>query len=211
MGYASGKDIGLIRTNLNNIDYATNGTIYRRPQLHPAIYERSQATSSTTSPPSIPPQPHQLSQQQQQHPYSMRTTSIPGGQQQQQQQHAHILPPPPPSLQLSGGATGLDTSNMLDNHQSFGGGGLSTASYLATQDFDDVDGDLEDDDDMIPNWVPINRCLEKVITTYDYDGNRSDELSFKENMYIYVIKKNDDNWYEGIMKNETGNIVQGEK
>ena len=29
-------------------------------------------------------------------------------------------------------------------------------------------------------------------------------------MYIYVIKKNDDHWYEGIMKNEMGNIVSGE-
>ena len=42
VSYASGKDLGLIRTNLNNIDYATNNTIYRRPQLHnPSIYERS--------------------------------------------------------------------------------------------------------------------------------------------------------------------------
>ena len=66
-------------------------------------------------------------------------------------------------------------------------------------------------DDIIPNWVPIDRCIEKVITTYDYEGLREDELSFKENMYIYVIKKNDDHWYEGIMKNENGDIIQGNK
>ena len=69
--------------------------------------------------------------------------------------------------------------------------------------------DNMDDDGIIPNWVPIERCMEKVITTYDYEGLRDDELSFKENMFIYVIKKNDDHWYEGIMKTETGNIVQG--
>ena len=57
--------------------------------------------------------------------------------------------------------------------------------------------------------VPIERCLEKVITTYDYEGLRDDELSFKENTYIYVIKKNDDHWYEGIMQNERGQIVTG--
>ena len=68
--------------------------------------------------------------------------------------------------------------------------------------------ELENSDDLIPNWVPIDRCIEKVITTYDYEGLREDELSFKENMFIYVIKKNDDHWYEGIMKTNNGNIVK---
>jgi len=36
VSYASG-----LRTNLNNVDYSGTGTIYRRPQLHPGIYERS--------------------------------------------------------------------------------------------------------------------------------------------------------------------------
>lgn len=35
VGYASGP-----RTNLNNMDYNGTGTIYRRPQIHPGIYER---------------------------------------------------------------------------------------------------------------------------------------------------------------------------
>ena len=68
--------------------------------------------------------------------------------------------------------------------------------------------ELENSDDLIPNWVPIDRCIEKVITTYDYEGLREDELSFKENMFIYVIKKNNDHWYEGIMKTNNGNIVK---
>ncbi len=63
--------------------------------------------------------------------------------------------------------------------------------------------------DVIPNWVPIDRCIEKVITTYDYEGLREDELTFKENTYIYVIKKNDDHWYEGVLQDETGHIHTG--
>jgi hypothetical protein len=89
----------------------------------------------------------------------------------------------------------------------------NSGGFLASShEFDDVDADLIDDDDdheVIPNWVPINRCLEKVITTFDYEGQRDDELSFKENMFIYVIKKNDDHWYEGIMKNQMGNVISG--
>ncbi len=68
---------------------------------------------------------------------------------------------------------------------------------------------VDEDDDIIPNWVPLDRCLEKVITTYDYERTREDELSFKENMVIYVVKKNDDLWYEGIMKHDNGNVFQG--
>lgn len=69
--------------------------------------------------------------------------------------------------------------------------------------------DEEEDDDLIPDWVPIDQCLEKVVTTFDYVGQRDDELSFNANMYIYVLKKNDDHWYEGVMKNEMGRIISG--
>jgi hypothetical protein len=85
-----------------------------------------------------------------------------------------------------------------------------TADHLENQMFAGLDdGDEDSDHDIIPNWVPIDKCLEKVITIFDYEGSRDDELSFKENMYIYVIKKNDDHWYEGIMRNESKQIVQG--
>lgn len=53
------------------------------------------------------------------------------------------------------------------------------------------------------DWIPKN-YVEKVIALYDYNASRSDELSFKENSIIYVIKKNDDGWYEGIMDGITG-------
>ena len=50
VSYATGKEAclgNIIRTNLNNIDYATNGTIYRRPQLHPSLYEPANNTKSS--------------------------------------------------------------------------------------------------------------------------------------------------------------------
>lgn len=55
----------------------------------------------------------------------------------------------------------------------------------------------------IPEWVPKN-YLEKVIAIYDYAADKDDELSFAENSVIYVIKKNDDGWYEGVMDGVTG-------
>ena len=162
-----------IRTNLNNIDYATSGTMYRRPQLHPSIYEHSilsnenngninqnvtmnqgEMFSIPKAPPLLPP--HQYHQQQI-----------------HQQMH----------------------HNQKYDFE------LNVASNF--------EFDQELDDDIIPDWVPLDRCLEKVVTTFDYEGLREDELSFKENMFIYVIKKNDDHWYEGIMKSENGSIVQG--
>lgn len=54
-----------------------------------------------------------------------------------------------------------------------------------------------------PDWVPKN-YLEKVVAIYDYVADKEDELSFSENSIIYVIKKNDDGWYEGVMDGITG-------
>ncbi|XP_054161405.1 abl interactor 2-like isoform X2 [Oppia nitens] len=54
-----------------------------------------------------------------------------------------------------------------------------------------------------PDWVP-NNYLEKVVAIYDYNADKDDELSFQENSVIYVIRKNDDGWYEGVMDGITG-------
>lgn len=125
----------------------------------------------------------------------------------------HGLPPPPPPIMLNHEMQfpaqpqfPMGNGHPLPQHPDQ----LGNLDYL--EDIDrvlDLEVDNMDDDGIIPNWVPIDRCLEKVITTYDYEGLRDDELSFKENMFIYVIKKNDDHWYEGIMKTENGNIIQG--
>ncbi|XP_013785761.1 abl interactor 2-like [Limulus polyphemus] len=54
-----------------------------------------------------------------------------------------------------------------------------------------------------PDWAP-NNYLEKVIAIYDYVADKEDELTFAENAVIYVMKKNDDGWYEGICDGITG-------
>ncbi|KAL7639067.1 UNVERIFIED_CONTAM: hypothetical protein RMT77_010601 [Armadillidium vulgare] len=51
--------------------------------------------------------------------------------------------------------------------------------------------------------VPQN-YLEKVIAVYDYTADKDDELSFSENAVIYVLKKNDDGWWEGVLDGVTG-------
>ncbi|XP_061572048.1 abl interactor 2b isoform X20 [Cololabis saira] len=54
-----------------------------------------------------------------------------------------------------------------------------------------------------PPWAP-RTYLEKVVAIYDYARDKEDELSFQEGAIIYVIKKNDDGWYEGVMNSTTG-------
>ncbi|XP_062037412.1 abl interactor 1-like [Lepus europaeus] len=54
-----------------------------------------------------------------------------------------------------------------------------------------------------PAWVPKN-YIEKVVAIYDYTKDKDDELSFMEGAIIYVIKKNDDGWYEGVCNRVTG-------
>ncbi|XP_067863248.1 abl interactor 1a isoform X5 [Heptranchias perlo] len=57
--------------------------------------------------------------------------------------------------------------------------------------------------DSDPHWAP-KIYLEKVVAIYDYAKDKEDELSFMEGAIIYVIKKNDDGWYEGVINGITG-------
>ena len=43
-----------------------------------------------------------------------------------------------------------------------------------------------------------------MVAIYDYIKDKEDELTFSEGATIYVIKKNDDGWYEGVMDGVTG-------
>ncbi|XP_037136169.1 abl interactor 1a isoform X5 [Syngnathus acus] len=54
-----------------------------------------------------------------------------------------------------------------------------------------------------PHWAPKN-YVEKVVAIYDYSKDKDDELSFMEGAIIYVMKKNDDGWYEGVSGGVTG-------
>ena len=37
-----------------------------------------------------------------------------------------------------------------------------------------------------------------MIAQYDYEKMRDDELELREGDILYVIKKNDDGWFEGV-------------
>ncbi|XP_056282316.1 abl interactor 2-like isoform X1 [Pseudoliparis swirei] len=75
------------------------------------------------------------------------------------------------------------------------------------------DGHEEDDSAVVeycdpyaeedPPWAPRS-YHEKVVAIYDYAADKEDELSFQEGAIIYVIKKNEDGWYEGVMNTTTG-------
>jgi hypothetical protein len=54
-----------------------------------------------------------------------------------------------------------------------------------------------------PDWAP-KKYLEKVKAIYDYTKDRDDELTFVTGEIIYIVKKNDDGWYEGVMSGVNG-------
>ncbi|XP_067291718.1 abl interactor 1a isoform X8 [Pseudorasbora parva] len=54
-----------------------------------------------------------------------------------------------------------------------------------------------------PQWAPKS-YIEKVVAIYDYIKDKDDELSFMEGAIIYIVKKNDDGWFEGVCNGVTG-------
>lgn len=90
--------------------------------------------------------------------------------------HSPPLPPPPPPE---------------DEHEAFGRPRTSGVMPIVP------------DEDDLPGWVPKN-YIEKVVAIYDYYADKDDELSFQESAVIYVLKKNDDGWWEGVMDGITG-------
>lgn len=90
--------------------------------------------------------------------------------------HSPPLPPPPPPE---------------DEHEAFGRPRTSGVMPIVP------------DEEDLPGWVPKN-YIEKVVAIYDYYADKDDELSFQESAVIYVLKKNDDGWWEGVMDGITG-------
>ncbi|XP_054643239.1 abl interactor 2-like isoform X5 [Dunckerocampus dactyliophorus] len=77
-----------------------------------------------------------------------------------------------------------------------------------------VEGGREEEDSSVveyndpyaeedPSWAP-RTYQEKVVAIYDYAADKEDELSFQEGAIIYVVKKNEDGWFEGVMNATTG-------
>ncbi|XP_053208238.1 abl interactor 2-like isoform X2 [Panonychus citri] len=70
-----------------------------------------------------------------------------------------------------------------------------------------VNQDIGSNRDSLPEPPPLLQQASipgNVIAVYDYIAQADDELSFSENSVIYVIKKNEDGWYEGVMDGITG-------
>ncbi|XP_058258999.1 abl interactor 2b isoform X8 [Hemibagrus wyckioides] len=89
----------------------------------------------------------------------------------------------------------------------------STPPPPPPEDYEDEEGDEDEESAVVeysdpyaeedPPWAPRS-YLEKVVAIYDYTRDKEDELSFQEGAIIYVIKKNDDGWFEGVMSGTTG-------
>ena len=48
-----------------------------------------------------------------------------------------------------------------------------------------------------------------VVTLYEYVKERDDELTFQEGKIIYVVKKHDNGWFEGVMENGASGLFPG--
>ncbi|VDM17583.1 unnamed protein product [Hydatigera taeniaeformis] len=130
------------------------------------------------------------------------------------------LPPPPseippnsrPQMPIQLDATGCAVSQSQKQQQqqqysqSSTGGGIGGVdlSRLQPSPMDQLRPRQHND----PPWAP-SHYIQKVITVYEYTADKSDELTFCENELIYVIKKNDDGWWEGVMMNGRTGLFPG--
>ncbi|VDN01329.1 unnamed protein product [Thelazia callipaeda] len=62
---------------------------------------------------------------------------------------------------------------------------------------------LESAFDRSYEWIP-KVYIEKAIALYDYEAEKPDELTLRENCIVYVLRKNDDGWFEGVLNGCTG-------
>lgn len=72
----------------------------------------------------------------------------------------------------------------------------------------------------LSSWTPPNyiekgifyyfiilKCLSIVYlarVVYGYDAARADELTLVEDAIVYILRKNEDGWFEGILDGVTG-------
>ncbi|CAH0407329.1 unnamed protein product [Chilo suppressalis] len=106
------------------------------------------------------------------------------------------LPPPPMDDELVSDAFGRPP-HLSENELAAHLRNKMNAPYTSA-----VPAIVPDEEDL-PGWVPKN-YIEKVVAIYDYYADKEDELSFQESAVIYVLKKNDDGWWEGVMDGVTG-------
>ncbi|XP_047015010.1 abl interactor 2b isoform X6 [Ictalurus punctatus] len=169
--------------------------------------------SSVTNQPSNAPQNTHV---------SMSQTQLNGGPHYNQNQ-ASMAPPPPSILQITPQLPLMGFVARVQETISDAPPPLPPAEELAfvdsapppppPEDYEDEEGDEDEESAVVeysdpyaeedPPWAPRS-YLEKVVAIYDYTRDKEDELSFQEGAIIYVIKKNDDGWFEGVMSGTTG-------
>ncbi|XP_062853818.1 abl interactor 2b isoform X3 [Trichomycterus rosablanca] len=172
------------------------------PGNGPQFYSmnRQMARQTTTSvggslpyrrPSSVTNQPTTIPQNA--HP-NMSQNQLNGGPHYNQNQVSDAPPPPPPA----------DAVDFVVD---------SAPPPPPPEDYEEDEGDEDEESAVVeysdpyaeedPPWAPRS-YMEKVVAIYDYARDKDDELSFQEGAIIYVIKKNDDGWYEGVMNDTTG-------
>ncbi|GAB1610370.1 abl interactor 2-like [Argonauta hians] len=103
-------------------------------------------------------------------------------------QHAHYSPeednfsyPPPSPLYPSISDLPETTAQQIDEQGLY----QTTGMYMVKTDEPDS-------------------YIEKVVAVYDYTANEDDELTFNENAVIYVLQKNENGWWDGILNGQRG-------
>ncbi|VDK51295.1 unnamed protein product [Anisakis simplex] len=100
------------------------------------------------------------------------------------------LPPPPPSVPIST----LSYESSTPTGLSYPPPPMSTASDTTL---------LSTNYERTLDWIP-KAYIEKAVVLYDYDAEKPDELTLRENSVVYVLRKNEDGWYEGVLNGCTG-------
>ncbi|KHJ45637.1 SH3 domain protein [Trichuris suis] len=110
---------------------------------------------------------------------------------QQSPASSDTLPPMPPDSMLYASQFGVNAPSVPPDDYATGDESVTLRrSYSVSESTSD-------------EWIPKS-YIEKVTAIYDYTAEKPDELSFQENAIIYVLRKNDDGWYEGVMDGVTG-------
>ncbi|KAJ7389821.1 Abl interactor 2 [Desmophyllum pertusum] len=144
-------------------------------------------------------------------------------------------PPPPPPLSMLGGAAHLPPPDLIPPSEVDGSNTYESVSgYVSSDAMSPLPPPPPSEEDFYQSpsalpmpappedlyqspppppvegqsWVPQN-YLEKVVSLYEYAQQRDDELTFQEGVIIYVIKKNDDGWYEGVSEGGATGLFPG--
>ncbi|KAH9517695.1 Abl interactor 2 [Dermatophagoides farinae] len=189
--YHPGSSAVSLNSNMYGHTTNNNNNNNNQQQINTSLDNNNNNDNNNCPPP--PPPPPLPSAQLDPNDSSLPDPPSPSNIQQQQHHHHHSnydgrnttasppLPPPPPTIDNV--HHGINHHPMMNKQHSIYG----TSSMRQN----------------VPDWVPAN-YIEKVIAIYDYSADKDDELTFQENSVIYVTRKNDDGWFEGVMNGVLG-------